>query len=142
MEKCLFCRPTSKKELGNLIAENEYALAFFDNEFREGHCTVILKKHKESISELDPVEYNALFELVVKVSKALEIKYKAPKTYLLAIGDQVHHFHFHLLPKHKHLCSMGVYCFQKLHETKGQWNPPEAETNSIALEIIRIIDHL
>ena len=55
----------------------------------------------------------------MKVSRALEQQYNCEKTYLLSIGDQVEHLHFHLIPKHKDKCSMGVYCFGKLWEAEG-----------------------
>jgi diadenosine tetraphosphate (Ap4A) HIT family hydrolase len=130
----------SKKNLKNLILENRHAKAVVSDYFREGHCTVILKKHKKSISEINTNEYNSIFELIVKVSKALEKKYNCEKTYLLSVGDQVEHLHFHLIPKHKDKCSMGVYCFLKLFEAEGERKPSEAKLKTLADDIKQIIE--
>jgi diadenosine tetraphosphate (Ap4A) HIT family hydrolase len=130
----------TKNNLNNLILENRHAKALFEDYFREGHCTVVLKKHKKSISEIDLDEYNSISELIIKVSKALEKKYDCEKTYLLAIGDQVEHIHFHLIPKHKNKCSMGTYCFVKLYEAEGKRNTPASELHILANEIKSIIE--
>jgi diadenosine tetraphosphate (Ap4A) HIT family hydrolase len=129
----------AKNTLSNLILENRHAKALFEDYFREGHCTVILKKHKKSISEVDLDEYNSISELIIKVSRALEKKYNCEKTYLLSIGDQVEHVHFHLIPKHKDKLSMGEYCFVKLFEAEGKRNTPAAELQILADEIKSII---
>jgi len=139
MKTCIYCDKMAKNNLNNLILENTHAKALFEDYFREGHCTVILKKHKKSISEIELDEYNSISELIIKVSRALEKKYNCEKTYLLSIGDQVEHIHFHLIPKHKDKCSMGEYCFVKLFEAEGKRNTPAAELQILADEIKSII---
>jgi diadenosine tetraphosphate (Ap4A) HIT family hydrolase len=129
-----------KGDLNSLIMENEHAMAVVDDSFREGHCIIILKKHKKSVSEIDINEYNSIFELIIKVARALEKKYDCEKTYLLSIGDMVEHLHFHLIPKHKDKCSMGKYCFEKLIEVEGERNPSDSELNALANEIKVIIN--
>lgn len=123
MEKCYFCELAEKDKIDNLIAENEHAKAIFDDWLREGHCNVFLKDHKTSISQINEHEYKSICELIALVSKALEKKYSCEKTYLLSIGDQCEHIHFHLIPKHKDKCSMGAYCFTKLFESEGERKP-------------------
>ena len=142
MQTCPFCRPMTDEMKERILAENDHAIATFDDEFREGHCLVTLKEHKESISQLTPTEYNALFELAVKASKALETKYSVPKTYMLSIGDHVQHFHIHLIPKHQHLCGMGVYCFQGLRKVEGIRKPDEIKTKALVKELKEIIAKL
>ena len=135
MENCFFCNELKSNNLKNIIIENKEAIAICESYFREGHCTIILKEHKKSISELNENEYNAIFSLIKIISKALEKKYDTEKTYLLSIGDQVEHLHFHLIPKHKNKCSMGVYCFGKLFESEGENKPSEMELNNLTEEI-------
>ena len=140
MQGCRGCDLVEKENLNNLIIENRHAKAVFSDSFREGHCVIYLKKHKKSISEIDINEYNSIFELIIKVSKALEKKYDCEKTYLLSIGDKVEHIHFHLIPKHKDKCSMGIYCFEKLQEVEGERKPSDSELNALANEIKKIIE--
>jgi diadenosine tetraphosphate (Ap4A) HIT family hydrolase len=138
-KKCYFCGLSEQDNLSNLVAENKHAKAIFDDGLREGRCIVFLKKHKKSISQLDPKEYASVSELFVKVSRALEKKYNCEKTYLLSIGDQVEHIHFHLIPKHKDKCSLGVYCFEKLWEAEGFRKTAKSEVNTKAGELKNII---
>ena len=140
MTDCIICDYLAKGNLSNLIIENRHAVATASDFFREGHCVVDLKKHKKSVSEIDMDEYNSIFELIIKVSKALEKKYDCEKTYLLSIGDKVEHIHFHLIPKHKDKCSMGVYCFERLQEVEGERKPSDSEKNALANEIRKIIE--
>ena len=140
MQGCVLCELVDKKNQNNLIIENIHAKAIASDYFREGHCTIILKKHKKSLSEMDINEYNSISELIIKVSKALEKKYNCEKTYLLSIGDQVEHVHFHLIPKHKDKCSMGAYCFVKLFEAEGERKPSDSELNALANDIKKIME--
>jgi histidine triad (HIT) family protein len=135
VDECPFCVLTGSDDLSNLILENDLALAIAEGYFREGHCTVIAKRHITSISEMTEDEWRDVTALIAEVSKALETKYQCDKTYLLSIGDKVNHLHFHLIPKHKDLCSMGVYCFHALFEAEGERYPCEAEQKILADEI-------
>lgn len=136
-EGCPSCEMIQKGNVSNIILENEKALAVATDSYREGQCLVFVKRHIQTISDMEPEEYNAAFELVTKVSKALEEKYSARKTYLLAIGDGniYQHVHFHLIPKHRDLPSMGVYCFQKLWEAEPPREPSEARQKALADEL-------
>jgi diadenosine tetraphosphate (Ap4A) HIT family hydrolase len=137
MKECPFCRENHGKS--TMILENEYAISTAVDYFREGHCCVIIKKHKTSISQLEPEESIAVFDLISKTSKVLEIKYKATKTYMLVIGDQVEHLHFHLIPKHDTLCSMGIYCFGKLFETEGERHTSIERKEKLAQELRSLV---
>ena len=64
MKECPFCQMIEGRELENLILENEYALAIAESYFREGHCTVIIKEHIISVSEMSKGYYNDLKEIL------------------------------------------------------------------------------
>ena len=130
----MFCE---NKVLSNrlLIAENKNAFALVQNEIREGHCTVILKKHRTSISQMSNEESADLFDLVKQISQSLENIYKVPKTYLFTISDVVEHLHFHLIPKHENKCSMGEYTVGKLLEAEGKLNKTPEENDALKLQI-------
>lgn len=140
MEGCPTCENWGQ-EHPNTIMENELARATFSDRFREGHCVVTVKRHMISSSSLEPDEHIAVFDLITKVSKALEEKYSARKTYLIMIGDgdKFQHLHYHLLPKHRNLPSMGTYCFQALFEAEGTRDTPESEKKALTNEIRKII---
>jgi diadenosine tetraphosphate (Ap4A) HIT family hydrolase len=136
----MFCNYLKKDLIDTLILENEHAFAVAENYFREGHCTVIVKRHIDSISKIERKEYSSIFDLITKVSKALEKIYDCEKTYLLSIGDQVGHLHFHLIPKHKNLCSMGKYCFRELFKAEGERHPLEPDKFKLASSVKSLIN--
>lgn len=142
MEGCPTCENWDKEEHPGAIMENELARATFADRYREGHSIVTVKRHMISPSFLQPDEQAAVFDLIAKVSKALEEKYGARKTYVLMIGDgdKFQHLHFHLIPKHRYLPSMGVYCFQKLFEAEPNRETPLDERNALAAEIKDMIE--
>jgi diadenosine tetraphosphate (Ap4A) HIT family hydrolase len=111
--------------------------------FREGHCVVYLKRHVISVSSVEPGEYVSFFDLIAKVSRALEKKYGARKTYAFTVGDsnKFQHLHFHLLPKHRNLPSWGVYAIQKMHETEPKRNPTENDQKILADELRNMINN-
>jgi len=130
--KCPSCEAYAAGKLPNLIAENDYAYALFSGYYREGHCTVVLKRHIESVSAMTPEEYGPTLELIARVSKALEQHYGVDKCYLLSIADMVYHTHFHLIPKHRNLVGMGKYCFRVLEVIEGYKNTPPEERERMA----------
>ncbi len=141
MEGCPTCENWDK-ERPTTIIENSLARATFADSYREGHCVVTVKRHMISASALNADEHVAVFDLITKVSKALEKKYSARKTYLLVIGDgdKFQHLHFHLIPKHRNLPSMGVYCFQKLFEVEPNRTTSDADKATLAHEIKGLIE--
>jgi diadenosine tetraphosphate (Ap4A) HIT family hydrolase len=143
MEGCPTCENWTKENT-NIILKNDLTRASFSDYFREGHCVVTVKRHMISMSSMTAAEHVAVFDLITKVSAALEKKYNAKKTYLLVVGDSDHwqHLHFHLIPKHKNLPSMGAFCFQKLAEVEPTRKTPEAEKKAIAAELKGMIESI
>jgi diadenosine tetraphosphate (Ap4A) HIT family hydrolase len=134
-KKCLFCEMIASGNPANLIIENKYAYAIFEGYYREGHCTVVPKRHIEALSQMKPEEYGPTMELIARVSKALEQYYNVKKTYMLAIADMVYHTHFHLIPKHPNLVGMGKYAFRVLEVIEGYKNTPKDEQERMAAVI-------
>lgn len=68
----------------------------------DGHVLVIHKRHEDKITGYTPVELQALFTTVQKVSEAEE---RAFNTKILSIGinhgepEGVHHAHVHVMPR-------------------------------------------
>ena len=138
-KKCPFCEMIAIGKPSNLILENDYAFAIFQGYYREGHCTVIMKRHIEAFSQMRPEEYAPTFDLIARTSKALEQHYNVRKTYMLAIADMVYHTHFHLIPKHPNLVGMGKYSFRVLEVIEGYKNTPKDEQERMAKVVRSLI---
>lgn len=142
METCLFCMQMKKDELKYILMEDEHAIAFLsERPFRKGNCTVAVKRHIKSISKLTDAENTSVARMISVISKALENVYKADKTYLISISDQVKHLHYHLIPKLDGQVSMGVYCFNNLVETEGVCEPTLDELNNYTGELHQFINN-
>jgi len=137
-KKCFFCEMLASGKPANQIMENEFAFALFEGYYREGHCTVVPRRHIEAFSQMRPEEYAPTFDLIVRVSRALEQHYNVRKTYMLAISDMAFHTHFHLIPKHPNLVGMGKYCFRVLEVIEGYKNTPMEEQIRMA-QVIRTL---
>jgi diadenosine tetraphosphate (Ap4A) HIT family hydrolase len=137
MEGCPTCEFVQRADTSNIIIQNEHSTASAADEWREGHCIFTLKRHVISVSGIEPGEYASVMDLLARVSKALEAKYGARKTYVVSVGDsnKWQHFHFHLLPKHRSLPSYGVYAVQKLNEAEPLRHASPEQQRALADEI-------
>ncbi len=100
---CPFC--TRKKEF--LILENKKSyLTPAQAPYTKDHLLVIPKRHVLTLKNLNGIEKQKMFELVVEGIKilkkrysAIEVEYKEGNMKLA--GKTVPHVHFHLIPKTK-----------------------------------------
>lgn len=97
---CVFCNIDPAKH----IVANELFYAIPDHKPAcKGHTLIISKRHAENYFELNAEETAQMQEMVLAVKKHLDEKYH-PKGYRLlmncgkAAGQQVFHFHLHVLP--------------------------------------------
>jgi histidine triad (HIT) family protein len=102
---CIFCSIARRDISARIILENASALALLDVfPIRAGHALVITKKHYEKLEEIEQRDRDSLFQLVTKVSDALERGMNINAT-LIAIhngrdaGQEVPHVHIHVVPR-------------------------------------------
>ncbi|NLZ80337.1 MAG: HIT family protein [Clostridiales bacterium] len=76
-------------------------LYLFKEQSHKGRVIVAHNHHVGDMTELTEEERNDYFLDVAKVSKALQVAFKADKVNYGAYGDTGHHLHFHLVPKYK-----------------------------------------
>lgn len=103
---CLFCKIVTGEIKGEVIMEDEHALAFLDIHPRAGgHTMVIPKHHAPTLVELPGPEVAPLFETVQKVAKRLMDRL-APDGLTIGAnqgrvsGQEVDHLHIHLIPRY------------------------------------------
>ena len=100
MKKCLFCGEVKR------MLENDLAFVMMDDfAISKGHCEIITKRHIATFFDTTTEERIAIFELVDKMKKVLDQKYK-PDGYNIgmncgeAAGQSVMHLHVHLIPRY------------------------------------------
>jgi diadenosine tetraphosphate (Ap4A) HIT family hydrolase len=64
-----------------------------------GFCRVILNRHIKEMTDLDPAERTRLMQTVFGVEAALRALLQPDKINLAALGNQVPHLHWHVIPR-------------------------------------------
>jgi histidine triad (HIT) family protein len=106
MTECIFCKIVTKELPATLVHDDEHTLAFMDiTQVNPGHVLIALKAHSENIYELNEAQAAAVFGPATRLAKAIRDAfsphglsvYQANGT---AAGQQVFHFHVHLIPRY------------------------------------------
>ena len=96
MTNCIFCKIINKEIPNYQIYENENFLAFLDiHPLNKGHTLIIPKKHYRWVWDIKE-EYS---QTVNKIANALKKTFQTDYVQLIAIGNEVHHAHLHLIPR-------------------------------------------
>ena len=103
MENCIFCK-IANKELGDLIYENEYVVAFDDlNPVAPVHSLIVPKKHIENLEDLKIEDMVYIHEIhkaikeVAKIQGVNESGYRIINNCGKDAGQSVMHLHYHLI---------------------------------------------
>ncbi|MCK4666086.1 HIT domain-containing protein [Candidatus Dependentiae bacterium] len=134
MSTCIFCDIIEKKSPASIVYEDEIVLAFLDiNPVTKGHLLVIPKKHFRIFTDLDETTASHLFEITLKLSKAIrESDLNCEGLNLFLAEEQiamqkVFHAHIHLIPRY-HNDGFGIKANFTMY-------PLRKELNTIASQI-------
>ncbi len=103
-DQCVFCRIVARKLPGYLVYEDKEYIAFLDTApFSAGHTLVCLKRHGETVWDMDAEEIGGLFTVASKVSKAIVSAVAADGFRFVqnngeAANQVVAHVHVHVIP--------------------------------------------
>ena len=101
MENCIFCKIINKEIPANMIYEDKKFLAFLDiKPVSEGHLIIIPKKHIVWMQEADDQTISEIFKLTKKLMLALKKGIKCDYVQVGIVGNEVPHFHIHLIPRY------------------------------------------
>lgn len=103
MEDCIFCK-IANKEIGSLIYENDYVVAFDDlNPVAPVHSLIVPKKHIKNIEDLKEEDLIYIQEIhkaikeVAKIKQVNESGYRIINNCGKDAGQSVMHLHYHLI---------------------------------------------
>lgn len=106
MSDCIFCKIVKGEIPSAKVFENEHVVAFLDiSQITKGHTLVIPKVHNENIFDLDGETARNLFEVVPQIANAIKADLQPAGINMLsnageAAGQEVFHFHMHLIPRY------------------------------------------
>ena len=100
---CIFCRIINKKQIADIVYEDEKFMAFKDiNPSAPVHILLMPKKHISSINDLKEKHKNLMGELIL-LAKKIARKQNINKGYKLSFnigkngGQIVNHLHLHIM---------------------------------------------
>lgn len=99
---CIFCKIIKGKIPCNKVYEDKNFLVFLDiKPVNHGHLLIIPKKHIVWMQEAEDKIIADIFKLSKKMMLALKKGLKCDYVQVLIIGNEVPHFHIHLIPRYK-----------------------------------------
>lgn len=114
MENCLFCKIINGEIPSRTIYEDEMVKVFMDiNPSTNGHLLVVPKKHIVNILDMDKETYIYMFNLIKeKIYPLLKEKLNCEGLTIAQnneLGQEVKHFHIHLIPRYQNDCGDFKY---------------------------------
>ncbi len=116
---CIFCKIINKKIPAEVVYEDDRFLAFLDiNPIQLGHILVIPKEHYIWMQETPDEIIGKIFIICKKVMLSLKKTYTADFIKVKVIGNEVPHFHIHLIPQY--LNSPSNFITDKKYKNSGE----------------------
>jgi histidine triad (HIT) family protein len=103
---CVFCRIAAGEAHAERVLEDERILAFLDiHPAGEGHTLIVPKAHAETVWDVDPTEWAAVWETSRRVAAAIRTAFEPDGLYVRQAngrlgGQEVMHLHVHLIPRY------------------------------------------
>lgn len=100
MNDCVFCKIVKGELPSYKTYEDEKFLAFLDiNPVVDGHTLIVPKKHIPYMQDADNQTVAEIFKTAQKLEKVLKDAFKCKYVEIVVEGEQVAHFHVHLIPR-------------------------------------------
>lgn len=97
---CIFCKIIKKEIPAEIVYEDSESLAFLDiNPVNEGHTLLIPKEHHAYMMDTPDEIVTMLFQRAKELMIGVKRATKADFVVLTVVGNDVPHFHIHLIPR-------------------------------------------
>src|SRR5262249_42882627 len=101
MEDCIFCSIIKGEHECSLVHNDKRTIAFLPRTpVNPGHTLLMPKAHYEDIFHTPATEVIYLLEIASKISTAIQKIFRPVRVGVVAMGLDVQHAHFHLVPLH------------------------------------------
>ena len=105
---CLFCKIVDGSIPSNKVYEDDKVLVFLDiNPNTNGHMLIISKEHIVTVDEVSSSLASHILEVEKKMHKLLTEKLDCSGLTIVqnnGLGQEVKHYHVHLIPRYKDDC--------------------------------------
>jgi histidine triad (HIT) family protein len=104
-KECIFCRIARGDLTASVVFADDDHVVFLDHRpLFPGHCLVVPRPHLETLLDVPPERVGPLFQLVQRVSHAVEQGMAADGFFNAAnnrVSQSVPHLHVHVIPRRK-----------------------------------------
>lgn len=106
MSGCVFCRIAAGEAPAERVLEDERTLAFLDiHPAGEGHTLVIPRAHAETVFDVSPEDWEAVWRTARRVALALRAAFAPDGLSVRQAngrlgGQEIMHLHAHLIPRY------------------------------------------
>ena len=103
-EPCGICeklRLAAEGRLPSLIHEFDQSILIAgDHQFYPGYCVLLAKSHAREMHELPESAARAIFDELMRASRAIAAAYQPHKLNHASLGNVVPHVHWHVFPRY------------------------------------------
>lgn len=125
-DDCIFCKINKKEIPSYTIYEDDLFRVFLDIEpITNGHVLLVPKTHYENMFDLPEDMIPKIYETVKKVNDILKEKLDCEGLTLIqnnGLGQDVKHYHLHLIPRYPHDDIKYLSNEKQLIETEDVFN--------------------
>lgn len=98
---CPLCAAlTEPGRLTPLATMDQCGVFLNDKQGCPGWCVLVLREHVEHMDDLEPARQARVFGEVARVARALRQHFGPLRINYECLGNQVHHVHWHVIPRH------------------------------------------
>jgi diadenosine tetraphosphate (Ap4A) HIT family hydrolase len=97
-----------------------------------GWLIVKPKRHVEHLAELSTEEAAELGPLIQAVSAAMARVLSPERVYVLSLGEEVHHIHFHVIPRYRELPGHVLRLLEQAWGERSPWECTDEEAAATA----------
>ena len=117
MTNCVFCKIIAGEIPAAKIYEDDKVLAFLDiNPVNFGHTLIIPKEHFQYMTETPDDLMSYLYIKVKMLMPVIKNAVKADYVALAVVGEDVPHFHVHIIPRFHNDSLTGMWPTKKYQE--------------------------
>lgn len=101
--ECVFCQVVAGDAAAHVVVDEAAALGFLDRRpLFPGHCLVVPRAHRETLTDLPAEDVGALFQVVRRLCAAVPVAVDALGTFVAVnnrVSQSVPHLHVHVVPR-------------------------------------------
>ncbi|MBP2660089.1 MAG: histidine triad protein [Firmicutes bacterium] len=101
---CITCRIINKEVIppGGIIYKNNFVILHHCLDINIGGYFILSPvRHVEGLEQLEPEELSQIANLSKAIIEVLIKEKDIDRVYILSLGEETSHFHFHLFPRYK-----------------------------------------